>query len=230
MVDTDYIYFLHDRTTGTVKIGTSNSPELRLKALQATAPLDLVPIRYVRVKNGYEVEHLLHMKFASLRVRGEWFRATPELLEFAKLGVLPESDEPVHIGVEITKETDGSMALSHLAEKTGVSTRTLRYYIARGVLHGPCKRGSNACYNHTHLAKVEEIKAHLARGLTLDEIVRALKETLITTKKWVEFRVADDVQVFIGGKVSPWRMHELQQAIKRFSKALAEAPEEDDQM
>lgn len=63
-----------------------------------------------------------------------------------------------------------SMSLMELAEKAGVSPRTIRYYISRDILDPPLKRGPNAVYGEKHLTTLNKIKELQSRGLTLSQI------------------------------------------------------------
>ncbi|GIG61644.1 MerR family transcriptional regulator [Longispora fulva] len=62
------------------------------------------------------------------------------------------------------------MLIGELAERAGTSTRALRYYETRGLLHA--RRSSNGyrTYDAAELRVVHEIRALLAVGLTLDDI------------------------------------------------------------
>ena len=48
--------------------------------------------------------------------------------------------------------------------------RTIRFYIARGLLDGPVKAGRGAVYTADHLARLERIKEMQAEGRMLAEI------------------------------------------------------------
>lgn len=72
------IYFVRQDRTDLVKIGyTYSDPSRRLSDLQ-TGQAD--PLRLMGLADGDEVtERNWHARFASSRVRGEWFRLTPPL-------------------------------------------------------------------------------------------------------------------------------------------------------
>jgi hypothetical protein len=74
-LDTKYTnrtYFISDGEA--VKIGYSTDPESRLRYLQTGHPKKLVLLGVCSIP-----EPVLHEKFESLRLQGEWFRLTPEL-------------------------------------------------------------------------------------------------------------------------------------------------------
>jgi DNA-binding transcriptional MerR regulator len=60
--------------------------------------------------------------------------------------------------------------ISELADKTGVSTRTIRYYIEEGLLPQPEVRGKYAIFTDDYLHRLELIKALKDSYLPLKEI------------------------------------------------------------
>lgn len=72
------VYFI--QADEAIKIGYSISPEMRLGELQVGShqTLEIIGLMEGTVKT----EHEIHEKFDHLRIRGEWFQGTTELLEF----------------------------------------------------------------------------------------------------------------------------------------------------
>jgi DNA-binding transcriptional MerR regulator len=66
------------------------------------------------------------------------------------------------------KET--SWKLEELAERAGVSARTVRYYVQRGLLPAPEFRGRDTTYNQHHLDRLGAIRKLQERFLPLDAI------------------------------------------------------------
>ena len=62
------------------------------------------------------------------------------------------------------------MLIGELAERAGTSTRTLRYYEQRGLLHADRAANGYRRYDEAELRVVEEIRALLAIGFDLDDI------------------------------------------------------------
>jgi len=63
-----------------IKIGYSRSMEARLHKMATDVPGEL---KVLHVEPGtFKQEKIFHRHFAAIRGRGEWFRKTPELLEF----------------------------------------------------------------------------------------------------------------------------------------------------
>lgn len=64
--------------------------------------------------------------------------------------------------------------LDELAERAGVSARTVRYYVQRGLLPAPEFRGPDTAYTDEHLARLRAVRALQERHLPLDEIQSVL--------------------------------------------------------
>lgn len=72
---THSVYFVRYRDR--IKIGYSIDPRERIKAHPVDEILAVVP-------GGRAAERAFHVQWAHLRENGEWFRAEPELLEYAR--------------------------------------------------------------------------------------------------------------------------------------------------
>jgi hypothetical protein len=73
----DALYFIREGLDGPIKIGRGN-PQDRLKTLQIGNPRRLCIMGVVE-HNGY-AEAFWHVVFSELRLIGEWFKPTSELL------------------------------------------------------------------------------------------------------------------------------------------------------
>jgi DNA-binding transcriptional MerR regulator len=60
--------------------------------------------------------------------------------------------------------------LEELAEAAGVSPRTVRYYVQRGLLPAPAFRGRDTVYDEDHLIKLRAIRRLQEQYLPLDAI------------------------------------------------------------
>jgi hypothetical protein len=80
------IYFLQDSASCLVKIGFALDVQSRVATLQTASPARLVLLACM--DGDRHTEARLHQRFASARVRGEWFRPVPTLLSFLLAGVL----------------------------------------------------------------------------------------------------------------------------------------------
>lgn len=99
-----YLYFVRSTIGGPVKIGVSKYPKTRLAQMQAVCPFPLEIIALIEA--GFTKEREYHQAFAGVRLHGEWFEATDEILALAdELGTCPVSPyEPVHKSANMSAE------------------------------------------------------------------------------------------------------------------------------
>ena len=62
------------------------------------------------------------------------------------------------------------LSIGELAQRTGVTRRTIRYYVEIGLLPPPAGAGKAAVYGPEHLERLETIKELQAYRLSLEEI------------------------------------------------------------
>src|SRR6185503_5191336 len=65
--------------------------------------------------------------------------------------------------------------IEELADRAGVSVRTVRYYISQGLLAGPGSRGRAAAYGAEHLARLRLIRRLAEQHVPLGEQRRRLE-------------------------------------------------------
>ena len=223
----DCVYFILESVTQTIKIGVSADPESRMLGLQANTPLECSMIRYVKVEDGYLTEHWLHEKFQHLRVRGEWFRLTPELLDFAKnadfTALQPVRTPPKPIP---PIESRYQYTITLLAQKTGITERTIRYYIAEGLLPKAAIKGRAANYGAEHLSVLLKIRELKAQGLSMFQIRPRILED--RTGIWVTHEIAHDVLVTTlnarNADLSVPRARYIAEALAIFANEVKKAP------
>ena len=77
------VYFIQAEN-GPIKIGMSDCPIIRLKALKTGSPVPLKLIKQISctTKKSKLLEKALHVKFKNCRLHGEWFHPTDELLKY----------------------------------------------------------------------------------------------------------------------------------------------------
>jgi DNA-binding transcriptional MerR regulator len=69
---------------------------------------------------------------------------------------------------------DDRFSIGEIAERGGVTRRTVRYYVQRGLIPEPLGRGRGEHYSDEHLAAVLRVKSLQEQGATLEEIRRHL--------------------------------------------------------
>lgn len=78
------VYFIESKS-GLIKIGRSNRPHARFKAIKSMSPEELTLLG--TIPESVVTESQLHKKFAHLRQHGEWFSDSPELRDFIEKNV-----------------------------------------------------------------------------------------------------------------------------------------------
>jgi hypothetical protein len=76
------IYFIQSEHGGPIKIGRADDLAKRLVGLQTSRPDKLVVL--AAAQGSLACEKALHHRFSQYREKGEWFSASPELLEMVK--------------------------------------------------------------------------------------------------------------------------------------------------
>jgi len=89
---------------------------------------------------------------------------------------------------------DGSYTIGDLADLTDVTPRTIRYYVAQGLLASPSGAGPGARYDEDHLRRLRLIRRLQAEHLPLAEI-----------RKRIESMTADEVEAAISRDVEAAR-------------------------
>src|SRR5437016_1302585 len=95
---------------------------------------------------------------AEARRRGEECSVIRKYIQYLTLS---------YLSARVSQEMKAEWTLSELAEETGLPARTIRYYIARGLLAGPEVAGRGAVYGSHHLARLREIQSLQREGRML---------------------------------------------------------------
>lgn len=135
--------------------------------------------------------------------------------------------------MSVTNGNGHHRTLAELAAEAGLPTRTIRYYIARGLLPGPDTAGRAAEYGPVHLERLTRIREAQRCGMTLAEIAGELGGGDVTPSPdpvpcW-RCPVDDGVEVLVRGDLPPWRLRHIRRAIAEMAAHLKAAePEPDD--
>lgn len=76
------VYVIRAEEVNRYKIGHASDIERRVRKMRVESPVHLTLIAHVPAWDAKKTERRLHKRFAEYRIRGEWFRESPELLEF----------------------------------------------------------------------------------------------------------------------------------------------------
>ena len=69
---------------------------------------------------------------------------------------------------------DPRYSIDELARLAGVSGRTVRYYVQRGLIPPPAGRGPGRHYGQEHLERILHLRTLQREGLTLDGAIHSL--------------------------------------------------------
>ena len=129
-----HIYFLRSMPDGPVKIGWSLNPDRRIKDFQTAHPFPLQIIRTIAAPMAGE--KALHRHFKPLRLSGEWFTFSADMLSVSLEDIQPvrvkgarrftRRGEPSSNGnLMIRLEVEDYVALKQLAKKNGVTVSSI---------------------------------------------------------------------------------------------------------
>jgi hypothetical protein len=77
----DHLYFIEGN--GFIKIGRTEDPKARIGQLQTSSPARLQYIKIFKFRGLHEFS--VHRIFKHLRVKGEWFKDSPEIRKYISL-------------------------------------------------------------------------------------------------------------------------------------------------
>jgi DNA-binding transcriptional MerR regulator len=122
--------------------------------------------------------------------------------------------------------------LAELAQESGVAARTIRYYIARGLVPPPLAGGRGACYGEAHVERLAKIQRLQSRGLTLSQIAWKLAERTTEPSApqpsaWWNFQIAEDVIVLVRAETAPWRLKQVRALVGQMAEQLKSAQREE---
>ncbi|MCU0267986.1 MAG: MerR family transcriptional regulator [Acidimicrobiales bacterium] len=90
-------------------------------------------------------------------------------------GPTPAADE-APVAADDGELDEPAYTIDELAARSGVPSRTIRFYQSKGTLPPPVRRGRVAYYGHDHLDRLRIIGELQDRGLQLDAIRDALRQ------------------------------------------------------
>ena len=121
-----------------------------------------------------------------------------------------------------TRETKYS--IGELAALTGVTRRTIRFYVQKGLLQSPLGRGRGRHYTEEHAERIMKIRALQKDGVPLDQMADVLRGGPVFSGEKLEkclvtrVRLADGVWMeFSGGRnvPSPGKLAQLVESCRK---------------
>lgn len=97
------------------------------------------------------------------------------------------------------QQTAPRFSMDELVDASGISDRTIRYYIEQGLLQNARGRGRSSYYTTEHLERLTRIADLREKGLSLAEIkesfVPRLPETMVATEQWERLQLHPALEV-----------------------------------
>jgi DNA-binding transcriptional MerR regulator len=106
-------------------------------------------------------------------------------------------------------DADAIYGPEELAERAGVSRRTVRYYVQRGLLPAPSGVGRGKHYGETHLTRLIQIRELQASGVPLEQVGARLdgapepalpEAASLTQSSWTRIVLSPDVELHLRGR------------------------------
>ena len=124
---------------------------------------------------------------------------------------------------------DKNLTMNDLERETGLTARTIRYYISKKLVPPATTAGRNATYGQEHLDALRQVMAKKYQGLSLEQIRREMSgaDPTLSLEPWYLIQVSEDVVVHVRADVAPWRRNQIDRALLNFAQVVAEPnPEE----
>ena len=126
-----------------------------------------------------------------------------------------------------------TLTLVELAEASGVPARTIRFYIAKGLVPPPLVGGRAARYGEEHVKELGKIKTLQEEGQTLAQITRQLGErpkelSFPEPSSWWNYPVSKDVVVQVSCDSRPRRLKQVRSLIAQMIQQLNENEGDDE--
>lgn len=120
------IYIVRVGSSGPVKLGYAANPKQRIEILQVGQPAHLNVLRVMEGCRQFEVA--LHRHFAPLRIRGEWFAYSEEMLDDLDF-LRPTSADPVTPHGSLTSYMQAAgLTDAELAAKLEITQENIRLW------------------------------------------------------------------------------------------------------
>ena len=128
---------------------------------------------------------------------------------------------------------DRTFTIEELAELSGSSRRTIRYYVQASLLDPPEGAARGAYYTRGHLQRILDIQAWQADGLTLEGIRQRLAAPVAPAMKprsaegvWTRMTLADGVELNLNPEIAGLSSEQVRKLAGRFADVLRDIKEE----
>lgn len=114
---------------------------------------------------------------------------------------------------------NNTYTINELSELTGLSRRTIRYYIQMGLISSPAGRGRGGFYNDSHVNSLLRIKELQESGASLSTIAESLKikmseDVSHNREVWVRQQITTGVEIYIRRDVEERQYKKVSELIR----------------
>ncbi len=138
-----------------------------------------------------------------------------------------EASRPSGAGVGSGDSGSYRLTMADLQHETGISPRTIRYYITEGLLPSAKGRGVGATYGAAHLLRLKAIALLRERHIPLEEIRKRLSdmrdgevagmlhaETAPPEDRWRRIQLDENLELHVRERVGSGRDYEFDRAVE----------------
>jgi DNA-binding transcriptional MerR regulator len=117
-------------------------------------------------------------------------------------------------------------SIAEVQDLTGLTGRTVRYYVSQDLIPPAHGRGPSATYDRSHILRLNAIQKLKADGLALDEIKRQLNgmtdrqiastyesEVRATGESWRRIELHPDIELHVRNRPMP-EGHEIEETVR----------------
>src|ERR1700712_2105382 len=136
------------------------TPRTRATTIEPASPPDMPPPKSPREQAGAISTILTGLRRAPRNIR----RGSRDVIETAGSPLFDAAVQPHGVAAS------GEYRIDDLARLAGTTTRNIRVYRDRGLLHPPLRVGRIALFNDTHLTRLRLITSMLDRGYNISHV------------------------------------------------------------
>jgi DNA-binding transcriptional MerR regulator len=128
-------------------------------------------------------------------------------------------------GLSTMRDRD-DYSIAEVKDLTGLTGRTVRYYVSQGLIPPAHGRGPSATYNRSHILRLNAIRRLKAEGLPLEEIKQRLNgltdrqiastyesEIRSTGESWRRIELHPDIELHVRNRPLP-EAHEVEATVR----------------
>jgi DNA-binding transcriptional MerR regulator len=109
--------------------------------------------------------------------------------------------------------------IEELSQITGFSRRTIRYYVAEGLLEPPAGRGRGGFYFDSQVETLKRISALRAKGVRLSAIVELLSggggaQVPSERELWIRYEIEPGLEIHIERGLEEGRRADLEEVVR----------------